>query len=556
MAHWAIDLGTTNTVLARWDAAEERPRIVRLKNVCRDPDGHDPLAAPGVVPSATHMVDERDFWTSLGRWPFFSSRVFWGRHAIIGRLAVEKNVSTHHPAFLPSFKGHLQHQALKPVTRVGKTSFTARDVASAFVRELLAEIERDTGERIKTIAVTAPVDAYEGYRAEVRQLFERHGVKVTQFVDEPVAAAAGYGLSIRDRRQVLVVDFGGGTLDLALIEIDARTVESGTGKVIAKAGRPIGGNVVDRWLLEWVCDKLDTRIPDDPFWERLLLDEARWVKEQVFLKESEPFQLRPPGHIAVTAARMGRKVPELTVTQNDLRQLLERKGMYRQLADVTDELTRFARREGVDTPPDDVLMVGGSTLLPGIFPHFEERFGRDRVRAWHPFQAVVHGACSLSARGFAPSDYIVHDYAIVTQDLDSGAKQTIPIVPAGTRFPTRPDLWRRHLVPSCSLGEPEREFRLVICEIGKVRDGDKSFGWDDAGNLRTLGEGKDDQLIVPLNEANPALGFLDPPHPPGDRRARLDVQFGVNADRWLIATVKDLKTNKILMDAEPVVRLL
>ena len=41
--------------------------------------------------------------------------------------------------------------------------------------------------------------------------------------------------------------------------------------------------------------------------------------------------------------------------------------------------------------PDDVLMVGGSTLLPGVFPYFEDRFGRDRVRAWHPFHAVVTG---------------------------------------------------------------------------------------------------------------------------------------------------------------------
>jgi len=555
MSHWAIDLGTTNTVLAKWNAEEERPRIVRLPAICRDPDGEDPLAAPGVVPSATHMVHETDVWTSLGRWGVFAKRVFWGRHALIGRPALDRNVSRHHPAYAPSFKGHLQHQALKPITRVGKKAFTARDVARAFLRELLAEVHRDTGERIRTITVTAPVDAYEGYRAEVRQLFRDHGVKVVRFVDEPVAAAAGYGLSVRGRRRVLVVDFGGGTLDLALIEIDARSVESGSGKVIAKAGRPIGGNLVDRWILEHVCERLGTAVPDDPFWRRLLLDEARWVKEQVFLKESEPFQLRPPGDTSVAAARMGRGVQELTFTRGDLQTLLRAKGMYDLLGDCTDEIMDRARAEGVTEPPDDVLMVGGSTLLPQVFPHFEERFGRDRVRAWQPFQAVVHGACSLSARGFAPSDYIVHDYAIVVYDQASGERQTTPIVPAGTRFPTKPDLWRRHLVPTCSLGEPERIFKLVICEIGKAPEGERSFGWDDAGQLQKLDDGSG-ELVVPLNEANPALGFLDPPHPPGDRHPRLDVMMGVDEDRWLVATVTDLKTNKKLMDNEPVVRLL
>ena len=69
-------------------------------------------------------------------------------------------------------------------------------------------------------------------------------------------------------------------------------------------------------------------------------------------------------------------------------------------------------------------------------------------------------------------------------------------------------------------------------------------------------DGSDGRLVVPLNESNPALGFLDPPHHPGDRSPRLDVRFGVDEDRWLVATVIDLKTQRTLMNAEPVVRLL
>ncbi|MCA9490375.1 MAG: Hsp70 family protein [Myxococcales bacterium] len=555
MAVWSIDVGTTNTGLCRWDPEQERATLVVLPEICRDPRGDDPLQAPGVVPSATHMVEEQDVWTRLGRLPFVSRRVFWGRHAIIGRPAVERNLTRIHPAFVPGFKAHLQHQALRPIARVGKTTYTARDVARAFLRELLAEVERVTDERIREITVTAPVDAYEGYRAELRALFKELGVKVDRFVDEPVAAAAGYGLSVRGRRNVLVVDMGGGTTDLALIEIDARSVESGTGRVLAKAGRAVAGDLVDRWVLHEVCEELGTRVPDDPFWERLLLDEARWVKEQIFLKDSEPFHLRPPGELAsAEAARMG-GLRELVVTRERLVEVLDRRGLYAMLADCTDEVLERGRAEGLSADgPDDVLMVGGSTLLPGVFPYFEQRFGRDRVRAWQPFQAVVSGACTLSARGFAPSDYIVHEYAIVIYDQATGERKTTTIIPAGTRFPTKPDLWRRHLVPTCALGEPERIFKLVICEIGRAPEKERSFGWDEAGQLHKLDA--QGSLVVPLNEANPALGFLDPPHQPGDRTPRLDVRFGVDEDRWLVATVVDLKSNKVLMNGEPVVRLL
>ena len=99
--------------------------------------------------------------------------------------------------------------------------------------------------------------------------------------------------------------------------------------------------------------------------------------------------------------------------------------------------------------------------------------------------------------------------------------RTDPSVPRGTRIPTEPNLWRRRLVPTCSLGEPERIFKLVICEIGRNSGDERRFSWDADGQLRALGgeqsEG-DIQLVVPLNESNPTLGTLNPPHPPSDQR--------------------------------------
>ena len=58
----------------------------------------------------------------------------------------------------------------------------------------------------------APVSAFETYRAEVQRLLQGLGVARVRFVDEPVAAALGYGLSLSHERTVLVVDIGGGTI--------------------------------------------------------------------------------------------------------------------------------------------------------------------------------------------------------------------------------------------------------------------------------------------------------------------------------------------------------
>jgi len=206
---------------------------------------------------------------------------------------------------------------------------------------------------------------------------------------------------------------------------------------------------------------------------------------------------------------------------------------------------------------DDVLLVGGSTLLPGVFTRLEQRFERRRMRAWQPFEAVAYGAACFAADRVATADFIVHDYAVMIHDAATGTAHPIVVVPQGTRFPTAPDLWRRQLVPTCAMGEPESVFKLVICEVARSDDGGRKFVWDAAGDLQKIGEasGKT-EVVVPLNQANPALGYLDPPHEPRDRRPRLDVAFGVNADRWLVATVHDLLTHRELMHEEPVVRLL
>jgi len=563
---WAIDLGTTNTGIARWDPTSERPRMLQLDEICRAPDAEDPLEAPRLVPSATHMLGELDFWTRVGAWPLLSKRVFWGRRAWIGRPALDRNTGEPKPNFALTFKPYLARSPLQTIARAGGRNISARDVARTFVRELFAEVHRTTGERIRKLTVTTPVDSFESYRAEVAAAFKDAGVRELKFVDEPVAAAIGYGLGLKRERIVLVVDFGGGTLDLALVRMTAREMQDGVCEVIAKAGRPIGGNHVDRWLLEEFCNRLGYPLSEDAatdnarFWYRMMLAEACRVKEEVFFNPSATFLLTPPEELRSFEARIHGDAGTLDITKDDIVQILTDRGLYRELEECVAEIDQQMRNHGMSRDDiGDVLMVGGSTLLPNVYPLFEEAFGRGRVRAFQPFEAVAWGASAFSAGGIQTSDFIVHDYALVTYDLQTHEPQYQVIIKRGTRFPTRPNQWERKLVPTCSLGEPERIFKLVIAEIGSADSEDRRFSWDRAGQLHKIGgenPGSGAPLVVPLNEQNPTLGTLDPPHPPGDRTPRLEISFGVNADRWLIATVKDLKTSKVLLNGEPVVQLL
>jgi molecular chaperone DnaK (HSP70) len=557
---WALDLGTTNTGVARWDDTRGQPQLVDLSAICRKPEGREALEAPRLVPSAVDLVERPSLIDRLGAWPPVARRLFVGRQAAIGRPALERNHSLVRPTFVPTFKPALSTDPLLPLARAGSRGVTAREAAQVFLRELMVEVKRSTGHRLRDLVVTSPVTAFESYRAEVQEILKRLGVRSVRFVDEPVAAALGYGLNLTEDRTILVVDIGGGTMHVIVVRLSARGAARGEGMVLAKRGRPLGGNAVDGWVLADLCREAGAAAPtgggdeSTRLWRRLMLAEARRVKEAVFFDESATFLLTPPGALSLEGAdRPGGGY--LPFTRQRLAQVLEDNGFLRDLDASIDDVIEEAKIPGEGI--SDVLLVGGSTLLPGVFPLLERRFERRRLRAWQPFEAVAYGAACFAAGRVAAVDFIVHDYAFVTHDVKTGQVQHVVVVPRGTRFPTKPDFWKRQLVPTCSLGEPETIFKLLLCEVSRADGGARAFVWDAAGDLHKVGGvAGEAEVVVPLNAASPTLGYLDPPHAPRDRRPRLEVAFGVNSERWLTATVFDLLSQRQLMREEPVVRLL
>ena len=566
MDSWAMDLGTTNTGIGYWDEIAQRPRLLELSEICRKPDGEEQLEAPRLVPSATHVLAADDFVSRLGKTRFMERHFFLGEQAKIGRQAMDLNSGEIKPNYALTFKPYLGLDPLRHIARIGRDPFTARDVARIFLRQLFFHVKQHTGRRVRDLVITTPVESFESYRAELTAITKRLGVKRLRFIDEPVAAAIGYGIGAGKERLVLVVDFGGGTLDLALVRIDARNMEAGQCEVVSKEGRKVGGNDVDHWIVQRFCETSgypNMRHSEDEkqrFWYNMLLAEGQRVKESVFFNPEESFLMIPPEEFRRFEARFEGEAGAMDFTRALLIDILGQHDLYDTMRSCLDGIEHQMKQQGRDLSYiSDVLMVGGSTLLPGVYDVFQERFGRNRVRAWQPFEAVAYGASAYASGALTQSDFIVHDYSLRTYRNDGQEVEYPIVVPRGTRFPTRDDLWKRQFVPTCALGMPEDQFRLVICEIGRDDGQERRFGWDAEGKLHKMGgrnAGQNTQLIVPLNESNPTLGKLDPPHSPSDKRPRLEISFGVNADRWLSATVIDLHTKRALMKNEAVVRLL
>lgn len=519
---WAIDLGTTNSVVAL--AEEGSVRVLHLPDIGRTlPTDQSPL-----IPSAVHVSEVTQ------RWLCFRRRT---RQVRIGQQALSRNFDGRSPAFAQSFKRILASQPHRPIARVGSRELSVRDVTQLFLQHLFRAVERESGERLRDLTIPAPVGYHEHYRAELQALARPLGVRQFRSLDEPVAAALGYGINIARDETLLVVDFGGGTLNLAAVRLGPHSAHTGAAPVLAKHMINLGGDDVDRWILEHF---LPGELVDLPEWQRDLRWEAMWAKERVSRDGRGEFRWGGLHH---------------TLTREDLVGILARNGLYEQLRIALGDIQRQLAEEA-GTPAhgsggvDEVLMVGGSTLLPEIPAVVDDLFPQAVVRhdPSYVFTSVALGAARY-AGGVAVDDFVYHDYAIAVQNERTHSVEYELLIPRRTRYPTSPDFAVRYYADFPGMSE----VRFSVCEVGRLGQAPVPWTLRPNGNRYWAPASEVEKaLLVELNPADAAV----PLRPVGKGSSpRLRVTYFINGDRWLCTTVEDLVRKQPLRENEPVVRV-
>lgn len=517
---WAVDLGTTNSVVAL--AEDGSVRVVHLPNLGRTlPTDQSPL-----VPSAVHITEE---WQRFLY--FFRRRV---RKVLIGQQALSRNFDGRSPAFAQSFKPRLADEPHRPILKVGSQEISVREVTHLFLRELVQAAGRQFQTKITDLTIPAPVGYFEHYRAELQSLARDVGIKRFRSLDEPVAAGLGYGVNIAREETLLVVDFGGGTLNLAAVRLGPQAAHTGGAPVLAKHMVNIGGDQVDRWLMEYF---VPGEVRDIPEWQRDLRWEAMFAKERASREGKAEF-------------RWGGFRAELT--RADLAKVLEERGLYAQLRIALQDIKRQLEEDPLAGGVDEVLLTGGSTQLPEIPAVVDDAFPKAIVRhdPAYVFTSVAMGAARY-AGGVAVDDFIYHDYAVAVQNERTHTAEYELLVPRRTRYPTAPNFAVRYYADYPSM----EEVRISVCEVGRL--GQAPVAWEPRPNgNRYWAPSPDSEMekaqVVELNPADAPL----PLRPIGRGTSpRLRVTYHINSDRWLCTTVEDLIRKQPLRINEPVVRL-
>ncbi|NJL01256.1 MAG: Hsp70 family protein [Spirulinaceae cyanobacterium SM2_1_0] len=528
----AIDFGTSNTVISRWNAATQQAETVNLPGLAQLVGDSPPL-----VPSLLYLEDAqagrvlvgqavRDRGLDLAN----DRRCFRGFKRGIG-AAVQ--------GFLPTLDGQ---------------TLSFEQLGSWFLQTLLAAIAPTATE--DSLILTVPVDSFEAYRLWLSQACQAFPADTVRLLDEPTAAALGYGTA--DRDLLLVVDFGGGTVDLSLVQLNASTQamktkplgfilkwgannlgdspaqKIQTARVLAKAGQNLGGNDIDNWLVDYFAR--EQGLPKTSLLTRLA--------ERLKLKLSVQ-----PTATEVYFNDETLESYELALTRDRFQQLLTEQRFFDQLDDLMTAVLQRSRLQGIAVQDiDAVLLVGGTTQIPAVQDWVRRYFPAEKVRAEQPFTAIATGALQL-AQGFEVKDFLYHSYGVRYWNRREQCHSWQPLVKAGQPYPMPEPV---ELVLGASV-DNQPQIELIIGELGAETGATEVFFDGDRLVTRAVGSGQ--TAVQPLNdrEGARALAELSPPGSPG--RDRLKLQFWVDPERYLRVNVEDLLTQRALLEAAKVVQL-
>lgn len=262
---------------------------------------------------------------------------------------------------------------------VGRYKFPPEYIGALIFQKLIHDARERTGKTFYDAVVSVPANYSDSQRQAIRDAAEIAGINVVRLINEPTAAALAYGIREDRDRKVLVYDFGGGTFDVSIL-----SVSSGFFDVDASTGaHRLGGDDMDERIIKHIKKalqkELGKEVKIDPGLQATLKEAAEEAKIALSTEESTiitiPFvaQNRPPFTMQLTRDTLNSLIMDL-IEQT-------REPMERALRDASLEKNEI----------DDILLVGGTTLIPAVRQFVIDYFGKEPLKG-DPYTAVASGA--------------------------------------------------------------------------------------------------------------------------------------------------------------------
>jgi molecular chaperone DnaK len=271
-----------------------------------------------------------------------------------------------------------------PSTGSGQVKwYTPIEISSMILQKIKLDAEEKLGEKVEAAVITCPANFDDSQRKATKTAGEIAGFKVYRIINEPTAAALSYGFGKKNPAKVLVYDFGGGTFDVTILDLSPDTVE-----VITTTGEPhLGGEDFDQRLINYICEQFKKEQGIDLFKDPLALQRVKEAAEKAKIELSSALEteINLP---FISADASGPKHLLYKINrakfENLVRDLIE-KSINR--VEKALEEANLSKKD-----IDEIVLVGGTTLIPAVRDEVQKFFGKEPNKSIHPEEVVAMGA--------------------------------------------------------------------------------------------------------------------------------------------------------------------
>ena len=388
--------------------------------------------------------------------------------------------------------------------KVHGKEYTPQQITAFILQKIKRDAEAFLGDKVDKAVLTVPAYFNDNQRTATKDAGAIAGLEVVRIINEPTAAALAYGIDKTEKEQkILVFDFGGGTLDVTIMEFS-----EGVFEVLSTSGdTELGGTDMDSAIVDYVAEEFKTQSGIDVRNDSMALQRLREASEKAKIELSNVLEtdINLP---FITADASGPKHLVMKLSRAKLEELV------RPIVDKCKTSIDLALKDAKLSSGDvtKIIFVGGPTRMPIVQKFVEDYAGSKGERGVDPMECVAMGAAiQAGVLTGEVKDVLLLDVTPLSLGIETLGGVFTKLIERNTTIPTK----KGETFSTAADNQTSVEINVL--------QGEREFARD-----------------------NTSLGrfhLMDiPPSPRGV--PQIDVTFDIDANGILSVTAKDLGTGK------------
>jgi len=308
--------------------------------------------------------------------------------------------------------------------------YKPQQISSFILQKIKKDAEAFVGEPVEKAVITVPAYFDDNQRQATKDAGTIAGLDVVRIINEPTAASLAFGLDkAKEDMKILVFDFGGGTLDVTIMEMGGGVFE-----VMSTSGdTQLGGTDMDKSIIDYVVDEFKKKEGLDLSQDNTAMTRIREAAEKAKIELSTvmetdinlPFIAQDPS---------GAKNLELRITRAKLDELIG--PIIEKCKPSIEKSLEDAKLSKSDI--NKIVMVGGPTRIPLVKKFVSEIIGKEVESGVDPMEAVAMGAAIQAGiiAGDVTSDIVLLDVTPLTLGIETMGGVREPLIERNTTIPT------------------------------------------------------------------------------------------------------------------------